>query len=106
MQTLNTHTLETFRIDKHEHREIVSLTQEQLIFKQACRGTCKQSCMRLQISSLIVPSLFPVAYVTTTTDDPKMGNNLYLLTRPDDKETHSGPQTVVVSSGQSPMKIT
>lgn len=51
------------------------------------RGTRKANTM-LQASPSRLPSL-PIVYVLTAIDDPQMENNLHLLTRPNDMQTHA-----------------
>lgn len=59
---------------------------------------------------LLGPPLLHLCIAMTAVDDPEMENNLQLLARPDDTQTHAHACslvfTVVVSSSHSPMKIT
>lgn len=101
------HTLEALRKDRHERWEIIHTTHKFCACVRVKR--VQQAHTRLQMWPPRAPSL-PLLHVMTTTDDPQMENDLYLLTRPDDTQTRahacSLAFTVVVSSGHSPMKIT
>lgn len=107
------HTQENTFKQQHFHTHLqLSQTLRSTITKKLTRPM-HAFTRHSQEHSLISPpraSSLPFVYAMTAVDDLEMENNLQLLTRPDDTQTHAHARSlvfiVVVSSGHSPMKIT